>query len=71
MKRKNGKRNRKIKVTEREHSLEKKKCHQVMTKHTYSCYGEKIPEIIKNQGSEKQELAELREDMEKKNRTTT
>ena len=42
-----------------------------MTKHTYSHYGEKIPEIIKNHGSGKQELAELREDMEKKNRTTT
>ena len=42
-----------------------------MTKHTYSRYGEKIPEIIKNQGSGEQELAELREDMEKKNRTTT
>ena len=43
----------------------------MMTKHTYSQDGKKIPEIIKNQGSGKQELEELREDMEKKNRTIT
>ena len=42
-----------------------------MTKHTDSQDGKKIPEIIKNQGSGKQELEELREDMEKKNRTIT
>lgn len=30
-----------------------------MTKHTYSQDGKKIPEIIKNQGSGKQELEEL------------
>lgn len=36
-----------------------------MTKHTYSQDGKKFPEIIKNQGSGKQELEELREDMGK------